>query len=263
MLMNNVKRFFYKLLPKSFIEFVKLKYYNLKSRKYVFSKLLDNYHTTEVGKWGAITKRPLYFLVNDIEKYEKYYKIEKDNVVFDAGANEGALSIIYSQKVGAGGKVYSFEPDSINIKLLQGNLNLNAGIENIKVVKKGLWNKSEILEFFEAGNVGSSLFYEDKESKKVTIQGISIDDFVEHKKLKKLDFIKMDIEGAEIKALEGAVQTIEKLRPNFAIASYHMVDKKLTYFAVEHFFKQLNYPFKTEFFNDGEIIVYAGNSVKQ
>ncbi|WP_165453912.1 FkbM family methyltransferase [Hyunsoonleella flava] len=260
--MNNVKGFFYKFLPKSFIEIAKLKYYNFQNRKYVFSKELDNYHTSEEGKWNAITKKPLYFLVHDIDKYEKYYKIEKDNVVFDAGANEGALSIIYSQKVGVRGKVFSFEPDSVNTGLLKKNLDLNTEVENIDVVKKGLWNKSETLQFFEAGNVGSSIFYEDEKSKQVTIQGISIDDFVELQNLNKLDFIKMDIEGAEIKALEGAVKTIEKLKPNFAIASYHMVDKKLTYIAVERFFKHLNYPFKTEFFDDGEIIVYAGNSVK-
>lgn len=262
MLMNSLKRFVYKLLPKSYIEFAKIKYYNFKNSKYKFSSRLENYHTTEVGKWTAITKKPLYFLVNDIDKYEKYYKIEKGNIVFDAGANEGALSIIYSQKVGTRGKVFSFEPDSINSDLLHENLNLNAEVENVKVIKNGLWNKSETLEFFEAGNVGSSLFYEDKTSKKVTIQGISIDDFVARKKINKLDFIKMDIEGAEIKALEGAVKTIEKLKPNFAIASYHVVDNQITYFAVEQFFKQLNYPFKTEFFDDGEIIVFAGNCVK-
>ena len=69
----------------------------------------------------------------------------------------------------------------------------------------------------------------------------------------------MDIEGAEIEALEGAVKTIEKHQPNFAIASYHLINGEQTYMALESFFKKINYPFKTVFFDDGEAITYAGN----
>jgi FkbM family methyltransferase len=48
-----------------------------------------------------------------------------------------------------------------------------------------------------------------------------------------LDFIKMDIEGAEIEALIGAAKTLETLSPKLAIASYHRRDKSQTFGAVE------------------------------
>ena len=80
-------------------------------------------------------------------------------------------------------------------------------------------------------------------------------------KINKLDFIKMDIEGAEIQALEGARNTILSLMPHFTIASYHIVENEVTYKKVEEFFAEINYPFETIFYDDGEIITYAGTNL--
>ncbi|GAL67603.1 FkbM family methyltransferase [Jejuia pallidilutea] len=259
--MKTIKAILHKLIPSFVLEIIKLNYYNFKNKTYHFSKRQSLYITHEKGLWKATTLKPLYFLVHDIDKYEAYYHIKKGDVVFDAGANEGALSIIYAKKVGKEGKVFSFEPDAINIKLLNKNLSFNTEIEHIRLIEKGLWDEEAEIDFFEAGSVGSSMFYEDKNSKRVSIKAISIDSFIANENITKLDFIKMDIEGAEIKALKGAVNTIKKFQPNFAIASYHLVEGKLTHIAVEEFFKSINYPFKTVFYDDSEIITYAGSSV--
>ena len=67
---------------------------------------------------------------------------------------------------------------------------------------------------------GTQVHFADiKGAKKV--QSMKIDDFVFNNGLPRLDFIKMDIEGAEIEALKGAMRTIEKYRPKMAIAVYH------------------------------------------
>jgi hypothetical protein len=57
---------------------------------------------------------------------------------------------------------------------------------------------------------------------------ISIDDFVSANGITKVDFIKMDIEGAELKALKGAKQTIKKFKPKLAIAIYHSMEDFVT-----------------------------------
>lgn len=261
--MKTIKKLLHKCIPKPVFEVIKLNYYNIKNKTYNFSKQQAFYVTSFKDVWQVNTLHPLYFLVRDIDIYETYYNVKKGDVVLDAGANEGALSIIYAKKVGLKGQVFSFEPDTININILHKNLELNVDVEPIKLVTKGLWDKTAVLDFFEAGSVGSSMFYEDKNSKKVSIHTISIDEFVTREGISKLDFIKMDIEGAEIKALKGAVKTIKQLLPNFAIASYHLVDGKLTYLAVEDFFKEINYPFKTVFYKNGEIITYAGARVNK
>jgi hypothetical protein len=79
--------------------------------------------------------------------------------------------------------------------------------------------------------------------------------------IKQIDLIKMDIEGAEIQAMQGAVRIIKSYNPNLVIASYHIVDGKPTYLWLEDFFKKINYPYKTIKFRYNEIITFAGPSV--
>jgi FkbM family methyltransferase len=253
----------FNLTPIILQEWLKIIYYNFKLKEFNFSLDKDVYSSSDKKSWKIYTKNPLYFIVKDVDRYEKFYKVSKGDLVFDAGANEGILTLIYSKKVTSSGKVFAFEPDKINIKNFYYNLSLNKNTSNIRLEEKGLWNKTETIEFFEAGTVGSSVFCQDKKSMKKFISAISIDDFVLTQKITKLDFIKMDIEGAEIKALEGSRYTIISLKPHFSIASYHLVENEVTYKKVEEFFTEMNYPYKTIFYEDGEIITYAGPSLKE
>src|SRR5690606_34847965 len=102
--------------------------------------LQDGNYKTKAGEiWSVLTLSPLYFIVKDVDRYERFYKIVRGNIIIDAGANEGILSLIYSKKATETGKVYAFEPDSKNIVTFQKNLKLNTGTHNISLQKKGLW----------------------------------------------------------------------------------------------------------------------------
>ncbi len=252
----------YNIIPGFLKERLKLAYYNFKIKDHAFSRDKDIYCSTDKKTWKIFTNTPLYFIVKDVNRYERFYKVNQGDIIIDAGANEGILSLIYSKKVKAAGRVFAFEPDTMNINTFNVNLGLNENTSNIYLVNKGLWNKTEIIEFYEAGTVGSSVFHQDKKSIKKNISAISIDDFVASEKLKKLNFVKMDIEGAEIKALEGARNSIISLKPHLTIASYHLVENEVTYKKVEEFFTEIKYPFKTIFYEDGEIITYAGHELK-
>ena len=72
----------------------------------------------------------------------------------------------------------------------------------------------------------------------------------------------MDVEGAELNILKGARKMLSNFKPNLSIATYHLVEGELTYKSVEEFFKEMNYPCETVFFNDGEIITYAGPQIE-
>ncbi len=253
----------YNLIPKIIRERIKLIYYNKRIKNYYFSIKEGRYWTKATEGWSISTLSPLYFIVKDIQRYERFYKVAEGNIVIDAGANEGVLSLIYSKKVKKSGKVFSFEPDSINLKRFRANVKLNENVSNIYVLEKALWNITDEIYFYEAGNVASSVFPGKEKMKQKSISSITIDDFVHSRNIEKLDFVKMDIEGAEIEALKGAVNSLAKFRPHLAIASYHFVEGEYTYKALETFFKKINYPFKTVFYEDGEIITYAGINFQQ
>ena len=265
---KQIKKIISRIFPKGIAkENIKLFYYSINKPKQTSYALISEkgskstYQTTFQGL-QLITNEALYFIVPDFNYYQHYYQVKADDVVLDAGANCGHLSIFFSKLVGEHGIVYAFEPDKFNIERINRNVELNKDLfQNIKIEELLLWNENKLVDFYEAGTVGSSAVWIPDSEKCVKKEAIRIDDWVSKNNIKKLDFIKMDIEGAEIEALEGCIKTIENLKPNFAIASYHYVNEEQTYIKVEEFFKQMNYPHKTVRFRKNEIITFAGASI--
>lgn len=250
-------------------EQIKLVYYSVNKPKDTSYELLKSDENKMVFKTvfkgiSLVTNEALYFIVPDFKYYQHFYKVKANDVVLDAGANCGHLSIFFSKLVGKDGVVYAFEPDSFNIARINSNKKLNADLaDNIKIEELLLWDENKLVDFYEAGTVGSSAVWIPDADKCVQKQAVRIDDWVLKNNIKKLDFIKMDIEGAEIEALDGCIETIENLKPNFAIASYHIVNGEATYIKVEEFFKKRNYPYTTVRFRKNEIITFAGAFVNQ
>lgn len=267
---KKIKKIISALFPNGGIkEQIKLAYYGINKpahTTYELAKGSDGKTAfkTTFQEVSMVTNEALYFIVPDFNYYQHFYKVKANDVVLDAGANCGHLSIFFSKLVGKGGIVYAFEPDKFNTERIEKNRQLNGDLfENIKIEELLLWNENKLVDFYEAGTVGSSAIWIPDVDKCVQKEAIRIDDWVMRNNIKKLDFIKMDIEGAEIEALDGCVETIEKLKPNFAIASYHIVDGEATYVKVEEFFKKRNYPYKTVRFRKNEIITFAGPSLKE
>jgi FkbM family methyltransferase len=129
--------------------------------------------------------------------YTKYFKVKENYVVFDIGANMGAFTMLaafYAKK----GKVYSFEPEEENFKLLEENIKLN-NFNNIKATRKAVSNKKEERDFFLSNtNVGGHSFYSSRGDKRIKIQTISFEDFIKENKIEKIDFLKLDCEGGSM-----------------------------------------------------------------
>jgi FkbM family methyltransferase len=267
-MIKKIKKIVSALFPKGDLkEQIKLAYYSINRPKHTTYELVKGKgktaFKTTFEQVSLITNEALYFIVPDFNYYQHFYKVKADDVVLDAGANCGHLSIFFSKLVGKDGLVYAFEPDAINIERINNNIEWNLGIDdNIKIEELLLWDENKMVDFYEAGTVGSSAVWIPDSDKCVQKEAVRIDDWVLKNNIKKLDFIKMDIEGAEIEALDGCVQTIENLKPNFAIASYHIVNGEATYIKVEAFFKKMNYPYQTVRFRKNEIITFAGLFVK-
>lgn len=265
-LKKQIKKTISYFIPKSDKkEKAKLFYYNLFSKKDISFQIIFNSQKTYITNYKNLvfkTLNPLYSIVPDFEYYQYFYKVKEGDVVIDAGANEGYLSFLFSKLVKKTGIVYAFEPDSINVKTIFENISLDSFLDkNIIIQELLLWNENKLVNFYESGGVGSSAVWIPDKDKLVKKQAVTIDDWVFRNNIEKLDFIKMDIEGAEIEALEGCLETIIKLKPNFAIAAYHIVNGEPTYIKVEQFFKDLDYPCKTVTFRKNEIITFAGTYI--
>ena len=144
----------------------------------------------------------------------------KGEYVIDAGAAWGDTALRFAHEVGERGRIYSFEFEPKNLEILKKNLELNSRLASrITVVKRALWKDSSTTLSYVYRGSASSVFKGVNGPKENQVSSVSIDNLAES--LARVDFIKMDIEGAELPALQGAEQTIRKHRPKLAISLYH------------------------------------------
>jgi FkbM family methyltransferase len=109
---------------------------------------------------------------------------------------------------------YLLEPDETNLQILDKEL-IELGIKALSTHKLGAWKESTTLKFDASGNTGASF----KLGGSHTVDVVALDDFVSSDFVP--NFVKMDIEGAEMEALEGMVGLIQRHRPHLAISVYH------------------------------------------
>lgn len=136
--------------------------------------------------------------------------IREGATVVDIGTNIGYYSIIAGKKVGSGGKVFSYEPNQGSFSRLQQNIQIN-NFKNITPVNIALSDKpGERLLFFGDNKCTHSFADNRKTGKNELVKTDTLDNSLKKYGLPKINVIKMDIEGAEILALEGMIETIER-----------------------------------------------------
>lgn len=142
--------------------------------------------------------------------------LSRDSVVLDIGGNIGGLATAFS-KIVPQGRVYTFEPNPQMWPTLYQTLELN-GCNNVTIVPLACFSKSLTLETFysEPGHykAGSRLGTAIEGARRFEVVTVSIDDFCSRNTLRP-DFIKIDVEGAEIHVLRSAQDTIRLHQPAF------------------------------------------------
>ena len=153
-----------------------------------------------------------YFIREDLQYFDVFTPVD-DEVVVDAGAYDGTTAIQFLEwGKGKVKHVYSFEFDPVNAAKCEENLKPYA--DKITLVKKGTWDKDEVIRVRASGGVGSNIGLKGNTEALLT----AIDSVVQDEHV---TFIKMDVEGAELKSLMGARNTIIKNHPRLAICAYH------------------------------------------
>jgi FkbM family methyltransferase len=128
--------------------------------------------------------------------------------VFDIGANIGYYTVLMARRVGVAGMVHAFEINDHVIELLEENIRF-ANIRNVKIVKRAVANTTGQREFFvpAVGDEGEGSLKKSNRYEAVTtvkVPSVSLDDYVKQNEINKVDFIKIDVEGAEYEVFEGA-----------------------------------------------------------
>lgn len=145
------------------------------------------------------------------------------SVVIDIGAHIGLFSVIASQITGTTGKVYAFEPAPSTFELLQKTIFINRSEPVIETYQRAVGSAPGKITFFvsdgKADNSNSLVNYKsDRPLHSIDVEVTSVDAFVREKNINRLDFIKIDVEGAEYDTLQGAAETLRNLRPTCIVA---------------------------------------------
>jgi len=146
---------------------------------------------------------------------------EAGDHVIDGGACFGDTALAFAADVGSAGRVYTFDPLPPHAKVIQKNLAQNpalAGIVDFFPVGIGATSNDVQEMSVDAGQFNPS-FNVTKAEGDIPVR--AIDRLVDAGSITRVDFIKMDIEGSELAALQGAEKTLRKFKPKLAISLYH------------------------------------------
>lgn len=144
------------------------------------------------------------------ELYKDIIHLSDEEVIVDLGAYDGdTIREFLDVTGGKYKKIYAFEPDEKNFRKLKAKCE---ALENTEFYNLGAWDKKETLLFSKKNGRNSH-----KSENGVPVNFDSVDNIVKEK----ITFLKMDIEGAELKALQGAENSIKRFKPKLYVCAYH------------------------------------------
>jgi FkbM family methyltransferase len=146
--------------------------------------------------------------------------VRPGDIVIDCGAHIGGFTRV---ALNAGASlVVAIEPEQANLTAFRRNFAQEIKAGRVRMIAKGVWDTTGRLSL-HLSTVGDShsAVIPQNAGKEEAIQVTTLDALVESLKLSRVNFIKMDIEGSEQRALKGARKVLERFQPCLAISSYH------------------------------------------
>jgi FkbM family methyltransferase len=180
--------------------------------------------STPMGEFWMATASGDALLYDLAEQKRNIYgtAIRRGDVVLDAGANVG----VFTRKAlwAGASKVVAIEPAPENLECLRRNFAAEIADGRVVVYPKGVWDRDDVLKLSvdPTDSAGDTFVRPIQNAQFIDAPLTPIDKLVAELHLPKVDFIKMDIEGAEQRAVIGARNTIAKFRPRMALCIYHV-----------------------------------------
>jgi len=142
-------------------------------------------------------------------------KLKSGGVFYDVGANAGFYSLLAAKLI-APGQVYAFEPLPENLVYLRKHLELNR-IKNVEVIQMAICDRAGEALFQTEETRGMGRIEADGN---LSVRTSTLDSLLEEERMLPPDYIKMDIEGSEFRALLGARGCFERYRPKLFLATH-------------------------------------------
>lgn len=146
---------------------------------------------------------------------EETYKFNSDIEaprIIDCGANTG-LSVIYFKRLFPKSRISAFEPDSNIFKILQENLH-TFGYDDVELINKAVWSENGSINFLASGGVGGRIS-NDEDEQTIEMPTYRLKDLLNEE----IDFLKIDIEGAEYTVIEDCRDKLDNVKNIFI--EYH------------------------------------------
>jgi FkbM family methyltransferase len=165
--------------------------------------------------YSYVTDKINNFRIDDVYKsmmtHEEYvleqFSPKPGNVVVDVGAAFGFYTILASKRVGISGKVVAIEPQPQLFEMLKRNIKLN-NLQNIVLLDQAAYSKAADLKLFDNYSIVAERAKDANVASYTEVKADTLDNMLASLDLREVDWIKMDIEGAELDALRGAERTL-------------------------------------------------------
>jgi FkbM family methyltransferase len=187
-----------------------------------FKRLL--HETIDIGKDSILLFEKKFEYHLGVAFYHTYNEIFVDGIyqfpsknetptIIDCGANMG-LSVLYFSKLFPEANIIAFEPDESVLPFLENNIK-NYNLSNVKLFKNAVWTEETDLKFYTDNGMGGRVGNEYKEQNFKIIKALRLKDFLKSK----VDFLKIDIEGAEFEVLKDCQESLINVENIFV--EYH------------------------------------------
>jgi FkbM family methyltransferase len=197
---------------------------------------LHQYKKSGISLWA-----PGMVEEDSMDAYTAAHKPKCGEVVWDVGAHGGATSYFFAQMVGPTGRVYAFEPDDHTYDYLLRNIGLHK-LENVIPVKKALAEKTGKALFSMDGTLGAGLTDFTDSADKREIREVETMSFADAcREFGIPAFVKMDIEGAEVAVIAGALSVLKENPIHFAIETEHRVHGEYTSVPITRMLLEIGY----------------------
>ena len=212
----------FKYLFKNFYLFLTSAFY----RKFIF--LLGKYGGVKRYQHGKVSLFGKKFLLADhlsfiwqykeifVDQFYDFPNTKSSPIIFDCGANIGTSCLFYKIMY-PNAKILAFEADPAICNVLSDNV--NAFSMNVELVGAAVWNKDGEIELNIEGADGASVVAVNNSSNLTKVKSVRLRDWITRYSL--IDFLKMDIEGAEYEVIMDCKEVLHKI--NYLFVEYHSI----------------------------------------